>query len=435
MSGFHVVSDDDLDDYMAALIASETAPVTPQARHDADVQAEAQRLRVREQAAQIVRQERASALGAHMPRPVPLPEFLAVADEPAAYRVAGLWPVGGRVVLAAQYKAGKTTLRDNVVRCLVDGLPFLGRYDVEPFDGNVVLIDNELDPRMLRRWLREQGVVAQDRVAVVPLRGRVATFDLLDPTVRSQWAQMLRAQRAAVVVLDCLRPVLDALGLSEDKDAGRFLVAFDALLAESGASEALVVHHMGHAGERSRGDTRLRDWPDVEWRLVRERREDGEQEANARRYFTAYGRDVEQPEGLVEYDSATRHLSLTGGSRRDTAADQLVPDVLAYLGENPGASQRAVEKRLHEEGGHPRQDVRKALKRAVALGQVDTAEGPRNAVLHFLRPSDNQSAPSAPGVRQRTVDECASAPIEGALTHSVGEEVRYGALKANGNAA
>ena len=52
--------------------------------------------------------------------------------------------------------------------------------------------------------------------------------------------------------------MLDALGLDEHRDAGRFLTAFDALLVEAGIRDAFVVTHMGHTNERARGDSRLR---------------------------------------------------------------------------------------------------------------------------------------------------------------------------------
>ena len=172
---------------------------------------------------------------------------------------------------------------------------------------------------MPRRWLREQGIKNTHRVHVLSLRGRVGRFDLLDDQVRARFARMIREVQGAVLLFDCLRPVLDALRLSEDKDAGRFLVAFDALLAESGASEAVVIHHTGHSGQRSRGDTRLRDWPDVEWQLIREAT-GGERAAEARRFFKAYGRDVVVPKGLLDYDEETRRVTLAGGSRRQTAA-------------------------------------------------------------------------------------------------------------------
>jgi hypothetical protein len=384
---------------------------------------ETARLRVRDEAARIVRQERTGALAE--PTFVRLDRFLEVEDEPVVYRVDQLWPVGGRVVCAAQYKAGKTTLRNNLARALADRTPFLGHFTVEPPAGRIAIIDNELDERMVRRWLRDQGIVNTDRVEVCCIRGNVATLDLLDPDTRSRWAAKLKAADVGVLLFDCLRPVLDALGLSEDKDAGRFLVAFDALLAEAGISEGVVVHHMGHSGERSRGDTRIRDWPDVEWRLLRDKDDMGEQTADTRNvYFSAFGRDVDVPEGLLTYDDTTRHLTLAGGTRRDTAGEAAVPDLLRYLADNPDASGRSVETALLQLG-HKRADIRTAIARAVSRSQVTTREGSRRAVLHSLTPS----APSAPGVRQRSGSECASAPIGGALhSHTQEIECATGAL-------
>lgn len=71
-------------------------------------------------------------------------------------------------------------------------------------------------------------------------------------------------------MLDCLRPILDALGLDESREARRFLVAFDALLADAGTEHAALVHHIGHQNERACGDSRLQDWPDAIWKLNRQ---------------------------------------------------------------------------------------------------------------------------------------------------------------------
>ncbi len=226
------------------------APAAAERRHSAAIAFEVNRLRVLEEAKRIVHRD--ASAQQDPPAVQSLDAFLAVEDEPESYRVRGLWPTGGRIVLSAQYKAGKTTMIGNLIRSLVDDEPFLGRFDVTPLEGRVVLIDDELDERMLRRWLREQDIEATSRTSVVSLRGRVGTFDLLDLECRKEWSATLREAEASVVVLDCLRPVMDALGLDENKDAGRFLVAFDAMLYDAGLSEAVVVHHMGHNGERSR---------------------------------------------------------------------------------------------------------------------------------------------------------------------------------------
>jgi len=144
---------------------------------------------------------------------------------------------------------------------------------------------------MLRSWLRDQGVTSADRGAVRCIRGEVSSFDILDPDIRDLWADRLREIGASVLVLvlvlDCLAPILDALGLSEDKEWGQFLVALDELAKAAGVEEILLIHHMGHNGERARDVSRLRDWPDVEWKLTREKPDDEDNPA-ARRYFSAF---------------------------------------------------------------------------------------------------------------------------------------------------
>jgi len=269
-----------------------------------------------------------------------LTDLLAEPDPDVVYRLDGLWPQHGRVMLAAQFKAGKTTLVGNVTRSLVDQVPFLGAHEPAPLDGGrVVVIDDELHQDTLRRWYRDFTIVNTDLVDVVCLRGRTSTFNILDPHVRKQWADKIAAANATVVVFDCLRPVLDALGLSEDKDAGRFLVAFDELLMQAGVTEALVVHHMGHEAERARGDSRLRDWPDVEWRLIRDGNDD---DPAAQRYFAAYGRDVDQPERRLDFDLATRDLQAVGGSRRDDKTLGVLLSICTAVEQTPGLSMNAL---------------------------------------------------------------------------------------------
>jgi hypothetical protein len=358
-------------------IASDTAGDGGQAEQidarELEVRQELRRLEVREEA----RRRHRAGQSAARPPITSLDAFLAVQDEPVTFRIADLMPVGSRVLLAAQYKAGKTTLVANLLRALVDGVDFLGRSVTRP-NGRVVLLDGELDERMLRRWLRDQRIRNTDRIAVVSLRGRLSSLNLLDPGVRDEWAAELRALDAGVVILDCLRPVLDALGLDEDKEAGRLCVAFDELLAAADVAEGLVVHHMGHQGERSRGSSRLRDWPDVEWKLVRQ-----DDDPASARYFSAYGRDVDVPETALRYDLATRRLDAVGGTRQDSKARALVPAVLDVLAEADGPlTTRALVDLLLDVG--PRDTVREAVALAVAGGSVRTEPGPRRSTLHRL---------------------------------------------------
>lgn len=346
---------------------------------DHAVAIEVAKIQVRDAARRIIAKERtpdhAKAEGRR------LDELVAVEWPDAKYRIDGWQLTNGRNLIAAQYKAGKTTLVGNLVRSLVDGERWLGVADVEPVDGRVVVFDFEMHERQLAEWYSDLGIAGMSNVVIWPMRGKQTQFDIIDPAGRAEWAQRLRADEAAYVILDPLGPVVKAFGLSEDKDLGMYLGYFDALLTEADVKEATVVHHMGHNLERGRGDSAQRGWPDAEIRLIR----DGD-EPNAGRFITAYGRDVDRPEGRLTFDPQTRRLALSGGSRADEQLKIVAAQVYAYLdGLDPesedGRSGRAVEE--HFKGDISRVHVRDALKYGIHLGEVTVKPGARNATLHY----------------------------------------------------
>ncbi|UAL31537.1 AAA family ATPase [Nocardioides rotundus] len=393
-------TDDDLAEHDAAFERENDAA----AYFAKEVASEVMRQRVREEARRrLAAEERATA---SRPRPIRLDDFLARTFDSATYRISELWPTGGRVMLAAQWKAGKTTLVSNAIRALVDNATFLGRFDTTP-GARVCLIDNELDPRFLHQWLSDQGITNTRDVSVITLRGRVATFDILDPDTRTEWARELAGHD--VIILDCLRPVLDALNLSEDKDGGRFLVAFDALLAEAGANEALVVHHMGHHGERSRGDSRLQDWPDALWKLVRDKDADDDQldDPTGSRYFSAFGRDVNVTQAELTYQPDTRHLTLGEAAltRREASArrrsEQLDQAVIDAVGEHPGINKTKLRYDVRNRGIGRNEDIDRAVERTVERGLI-TRRKVGNTWQHYpgeepLPAQPAQPAPDPPG--------------------------------------
>lgn len=376
-----------------------------------DVQRELYHQRVREAAKAAIRAEIAAAVA--MPPILGLDELLAKQLEPVKYRITGLWPRNGRVVLAAQFKAGKSTTNGNLIRSLVDGDPFLDHFRVERLRaGTVVLLDTELSEQLLQEWFDDQRIVDTDRVKVVPMRGRTASFDILDPERRATWVKILRNLDAKIVILDCLGPVLAALGLNEKEglDVGRFLVALDALLDEAGIEEALIIHHMGHEAERSRGASRLRDWPDAEWKLVRLKDEDeNDVSHDSPRYFSALGRDVGVSESLLAYDPSNRHLSLVGGNRKAGKGIKHVEAVVAYVAGHPDLSQNKLEDGL--KGSVDRDAVRSAIGHALKQGRLCIHPGPRKSNLHRVKDDCADCA----GLRAAQSDDCATAPIGGAV--------------------
>ena len=311
------------------------------------------------------------------PKLLTLRERLARPQSPVQSRIDGWQPLGTRVILAAQHKSGKTIATQNLTRSLVDGDPWLDKYAVRPVEGTIAVLDFEMSDTQLEGWFRDQRITQDDKVIVESMKGRASTFDIIDPVTRAAWAERLRARSVSYLILDCLRPCLDALGLDENHDAGRFLVALDALLTDAGIAEALVIHHMGHSAERSRGDSRILDWPDASWTLVRETNDPA-----SARFIKAYGRDVEQPEQRLAYDATTRRLSIDGGSRRDLATQDALEALLGVLdAATEPLSFRGIQEAM-EGSEFSRDTVRDAAKRGVANGQISTKSGPRNAILH-----------------------------------------------------
>lgn len=332
----------------------------------------------RRRARRILEEEEKQQTAIERPKGASLTDLLAQPDEDVHFLIDRLWPAQGKVVLAAQNKAGKTTLVGNLVRSLVDGDAFLGQFKVEQVD-RVVLLDNELSPGMVRRWLRDQGIVNTDAVDVFAMRGRLSSFDILDPATRAEWADHIGP--ADVLLFDPLRPALDALGLSEDKDSGRFLEALDELVAAAGIGHLGVVHHMGHSNERSRGDSRIEDWPDAKWRLVRDRSDPDDPDGNnAPRFFSAFGRDVDQPETRLDYSPEDRHLSVLGGSRRTVSQDRVATSIRAYVAGAEGCSGGEIERGV---GGDTRL-VRAAIKSLAEEGWLRLErQGPGKATKHY----------------------------------------------------
>jgi hypothetical protein len=328
------------------------------------------------------RREARRRLDAEERRTQSAPEILTLRERLTRPRPVLVWriqdwqPRHTRVMLTAAFKAGKTTLVGGLVRSLVDGDMWLDRDLVAPIAGVVAVVDTEMSASQLDEWLRTQRIHADERVVIIPLRGCVAAFDLVNVEVRASWATRLRALHVEYLILDCLRPVLDALGLDEHGEAGRFLVAFDALLSEAGISEACIVHHMGHTSERARGDSRLRDWPDCEWRVVRQ-----DEDPASPRFISAYGRDVDVPEIQLAYDDATRRLTIAGGSRRDAKARAALVDVVAILRGQGALSGRAIKAAL-DGGEHARDTIEAALVLGVRIATLQTEAGPRRSKLY-----------------------------------------------------
>ncbi len=233
-------------------------------------------------------------------------EILREPDADTSRLIDGWQTRDSRVLFVAQYKSGKSTTVANMGRSLVDGDDFLGVARVSPLIGTLAVVDTELSKHLMRRWWGAQGIRNQDRVLLFALKHHgLMNFDITTDATRAAWAHRLKDAGVEYLVLDCLRPMLDALGLDDNREAGLFLAAFDQLLVEAGITNAMVVDHMGHGADRPRGESRKRDWCDAEWRLTRK-----SDDPASERSIAAYGRDIDQYKQVLAFNPVTRRLSL-----------------------------------------------------------------------------------------------------------------------------
>lgn len=279
-----------------------------------------------------------------------LSDFLAQPDEEQQYRVDGLWPAEGRVLLAAAAKSGKTTMvAANLIPSLIEGRPFLGKFATKPVDGTVVLLNMEVGENTLRRWMREAEISTPEKVVVANLRGQASALALASEPGRKRFAAFLRDHGAEVVILDPLAPVLASLGLDENKNSevAQFFSWWSEALALAEVKDDVVVHHAGHAGDRSRGASRLLDEPDAVWTLTKDKDEDSDEDdvygqESPTRYLSAFGRDVELFAEALAFDPATRELSLSGVSKGRSKSAKNDAKVLELMSDGKARTANAI---------------------------------------------------------------------------------------------
>ncbi len=361
---------------VAADAAAVSDDLLAEVRYREEVAAEARRQRVRRDARAHLEAEDYERQWREPASTLTLAQELEIPDEPVTYRIDRLLPTGGNAILAAQFKAGKTTLCNDLVRSLADGQPFLGRFDVEAPDGRVALFNYEVGPGQYRRWLRELGISNPDRVCVLNVRGY-----RLPPTVAQveAWiAKWLKDREVAFWVVDPFAAAFTGCGEeNSNADVSAFLGALDVIKERAGVGELVLPVHTGRAEqepgqERARGATRLDDWADARWLLT--------VDDQRRRFFRAAGRHVDVDEELVTLDPDTRRLTMGGWDRRGMKNRDLADALVAYVGEHPGLGVNEVVEGI----GMGRTKVVGALKSAVAERRIVVREIGRGKRLHYL---------------------------------------------------
>ncbi len=325
-----------------------------------------------------------------------LAELLARPVDPPM-RAEGLIPSDAGTLVVAQRKTGKTTLELNYARSLLTGEDFLGRFPVRRIAGAVALLNYEVSGSMIARWADDVGV-PRERLYVVNLRGR--RNPLTHPGDRLRLAEDLRARDTHALVVDPFGRAYGGKSQNDSGEVGAFLSDLDVFArAEVGASDLMLSAHAGWNGERTRGASALEDWADVIVTLTRD------PDDETVRFLRAIGRDVEVEEDRLDFDPATRLLSMSGaGSRRKAKGDRKSTELAVFVVRaakaDPGVNVAGLKAAIRGMDDAPTfrgDEMQRAVKHAVECGhlRVET-EGQGRPTRHFPGEQATRSSASVP---------------------------------------
>jgi hypothetical protein len=318
--------------------------------------------------------------------------------------IESLLPLDGNALLVAQRKAGKTTLVHNLIKAMCDDADFLGAYPVQLPEGmRFGLFDFEMQQGMLLEWLRATKVSKRGAAAleVFSFRGKASSFNVMSPRSRGVWAEVLQEAKIGYMILDCLAPAMAANGLDENDNSAvaAFLNAIDEINQTAGISGMLAVHHMGHSGERGRGASRLRDWPETEIHLIVDGQgqdDNGHLRPRATRFLAGEGRLGAFDEVGLSFSEEKRQLFVAQGSRMEAAVASCQQGMMNHIQQNSGCSKTSLFGVLDEQ----RNVKEAAIRELLDDGSVCNHPGARGAAAYY----DNRICPdeSAHAMKIRT---------------------------------
>lgn len=343
-----------------------------------DLETELKRLRVREQAREILRAEQEAARYREPPASLTLEQEQAEPRRGLRWAIPEWAPEDGNVGIEAKRKTGKTTLTGNVTKCLVDHLPFLGNELWTPRElaGNVGHWNYELPDWQFIEWLTDMNIRDTKRVIPWHLRGYRVPMNV--DVVVERCIAWLKQHDIEVWILDPRNRAWQGMVTNENDSLAiiDWLSAVDVIKREAGVHECYIPAHMGHGSgeeyERGRGGSGWGDSLDAYW--VYTRKDDD-------RYLSAEGRDVHCEERKVNYDHATRLLTIGEGNRRTNTSSRYVDAAVQIVQANPGI----VKWKLEDAIGN-KAEAATAIREAIARGLIHVREGTRRAQYHHPGP-------------------------------------------------
>lgn len=348
---------------------------------EAEVAREVDRRRINERAAEIVRAQPFTP-----PEEMSVRRLLAKPLPVEPWAVDQLMSVGHNVLLAAEYKAGKTDLLINLMRSFVDGRQFLSRF-ATVMDGRVYYMNYELTEQDVQMRMGCQRIRNQEDIKVLQLRGEANP--LATEEGRAWLVQRLKRTKTQCWVIDTFRAAYTGVSHNDNAEVGKFTRMLDEIKQQAGVPNMILSHHFGRkeheAGrEHGQGAVELDNWADMRWLLVRG---DSEETHNIR-YLSAEGRNGGLSESALEFDPPTHRITLSslGEGRSKTQATTIRDDIVRVLHQTDKMGVNEVTEAV----GRNKRTVAKTLADMVKAGEVVVEEGANSKREHSLADPEGQ---------------------------------------------
>ena len=313
-----------------------------------------------------------------------LGDILARPPEPPE-RIEDLIPSDSNTLVAAIRKCGKTTYCANLTHSLLTGQDFLGRFGVRKLDGVVGMLNYEVSGAMLSTWAQARGIHPRG-LWLENLRGKANP--LADPELRGEMAERLRRIGVEALIVDVFGVACRNM-VTNQNDPGEvrsWLAELDEFArSEVGATDLILTTHAGWNGERSRGSSALEDWPDT---IITLTRAGTEASPGPDRFMRAMGRLGDVDEDRLDFDKATKRLTLSGdGGRQQAHKADTRRAILNTLADHPeGLSGNDLKKYSGQRGT----DLTDERDRLVNLGQITAHRRPgRGGGILYSLPAPN----------------------------------------------
>jgi AAA domain/Bifunctional DNA primase/polymerase, N-terminal len=306
--------------------------------------------------------------------------------EEIKYVIDGLLGPDHIITFTGKYKSGKTTFALNLIHCLADGLPFLGRTTHLPADARIGFVNGEMTEYDLEGYVLPMGTRHRERVTWWDLRD--GSLPLLDDPIADEFVQELQDEQIKVLVIDSLRRLLTWSGLKENDndDVDKIDARIKEIKRRAGLSAIVILAHFGRVvieGEEHVGGASALDQNvDVMWYLLNE--------GNGR-YFKAMGRNIDpwfgDREREILFDRSTNIITLGEGDRKAQRQQDRLDLIVRIVTESPGLNWTQLKDAVTETGEVASPNLISGLiTRALREDLIHQKQGARNAKFHFPGP-------------------------------------------------